>query len=256
MNVNGRMMELMKTIEEITKALSQEFHEFEETRSQSGQELTYIPWHKVENILDLHAPGWSKEIKKVEWFRGRDESGIEDLLMVTVSITIPYKDGGVGNLDVTRENVGFERFKERTRDGIRDIAYGDVFSNAKSMAFRRAAVDFGVGRYLYDRKRKQGQTPPERQQVQQDRSTTPPMAQGQRGYGPPQRPQQPAAVSATDGATEKQLAAIRAIAKTVEVDPEEYCFGEFDLELKDINRQAASWLIDQLKQSAGQALRG
>lgn len=35
------------------------------TRKQGKTELTYIPWHHVNRLLDYFAPGWSGEVTKI-----------------------------------------------------------------------------------------------------------------------------------------------------------------------------------------------
>jgi hypothetical protein len=100
------------------------------SRKQGGTTLSYIAWHNVERYLDFYAAGWSKEIKEVYNIAGH--------VAMTVRITIPCIEG-----DVFREATGCE--------GEDKSGYGDPFSNAESMALRRAAANFGLGRYLYDK---------------------------------------------------------------------------------------------------------
>jgi hypothetical protein len=100
------------------------------TRKHGGKDLTYIAWHNAERYLDLYAAGWCKEIKEVHNIAGK--------VAMTVRITIPCLDG-----TVYREATGYE--EEQTN------SFGDPFSNAESMALRRAAANFGLGRYLYDK---------------------------------------------------------------------------------------------------------
>jgi hypothetical protein len=100
------------------------------TRKQGGKDLTYIAWHNAERYLDLYAAGWCKEIKEVFNIAGK--------VAMTVRISIPTKDGVV-----YREATGCE---DDDKSG-----YGDPFSNSESMALRRAAANFGLGRYLYDK---------------------------------------------------------------------------------------------------------
>lgn len=100
------------------------------TRKQGGNTLTYIPWHVAENYLDHYAAGWKKEIKEVFNIAGK--------VAMTVRITISTVEG-----DIHREATGYE-------DEVTN-SFGDPFSNAESMALRRAAANFGLGRYLYQK---------------------------------------------------------------------------------------------------------
>lgn len=123
------------------------------TRQQGGKTLTYIPWHTANKILDKYAPGWSWEIRSLQFTSER--------LFLTGRLTLPTSDG-----PIFREATGTELLKDnrviKDQDGnpIRDeydrpitepveLAYGDPTSNSESMAFRRAAARFGLGLYLY-----------------------------------------------------------------------------------------------------------
>jgi len=128
------------------------------TRRQGGQTLTYIPWYRVNEILDKYAPGWTWEIRSTVVTRDR--------LFLTGRLTIPTLEG-----NVYREATGTELLKEEKEVWIgekpnrqllkdefdrpvtepRELAYGDPSSNAESMAFRRAAARFGLGLYLYQK---------------------------------------------------------------------------------------------------------
>jgi Rad52/22 family double-strand break repair protein len=116
-----------------------------ESRKQGGAELRYIPWHTVAKLLDYYAPGWEGQVI------GMHTTG--DRIFVTCRITLHAAEG-----TFTREATGTEVLKEeafdkRTGDRCwRELAYGDPSSNAESMAFRRAAAKFGLGRYLYEKK--------------------------------------------------------------------------------------------------------
>lgn len=99
------------------------------SRKQGGTDIHYIAWHHAEQYLDWFAAGWNKEIKEVMNIAGK--------VAMTVRISIPCLEGVV-----VREATGYE---EETKSG-----YGDPFSNAESMALRRCAANFGLGRYLYE----------------------------------------------------------------------------------------------------------
>jgi hypothetical protein len=100
------------------------------TRQQGGANIRYIEWHAAADLLDERAPGWTSEIKEVGSVAGK--------IFVRVAMTIE---------GVTRENIGYEDEKSS--------GYGDPFSNAYAMAFKRAAALFGLGRHLYDKDDKQ-----------------------------------------------------------------------------------------------------
>lgn len=100
------------------------------TRKQGGKDLTYISWYNAEKYLDHYASGWKKEVKEVMNIAGK--------VAITIRLIIPCLEG-----EVWREATGCE---EETTN-----SFGDSFSNAESMAFRRACAQFGLGRYLYDK---------------------------------------------------------------------------------------------------------
>jgi len=62
-------------------------------------------------------------------------------VFLTVRVTITCDDGTV--------------YREATGNESEDLdSYGDPFSNAESMALRRALAKFGLALYLYDRDRR------------------------------------------------------------------------------------------------------
>jgi hypothetical protein len=103
-------------------------------KMRGGQQLDFIPWYHAVKYLDLHAPGWSYEVKNMLW------NGQGRLVMV-VTLAIPALEGVI-SWDAT----GTE---EEPEEGER--MYGDPSSNAESMALRRAAAKFGLGLYLYNK---------------------------------------------------------------------------------------------------------
>lgn len=109
-------------------------HRFISHRKQGGKELAYIAWYDAARLLDHYAPGWSYEITNREWVNG--------VYFVTVRIWMLAKEG-----QFYRESIGNETWAEGEH-----IAYGDVSSNAESMAFRRAAAKWGLGLHLYTEK--------------------------------------------------------------------------------------------------------
>lgn len=106
-------------------------------KMRGGQVLDFIPWYHAVKYLDLHAPGWSYEVRNTIW-------NTEGRLVLTVRLTLPCLEGLV-----YREATGTE---EEPEEGER--MYGDPSSNAESMALRRAAAKFGLGLYLYNKDKK------------------------------------------------------------------------------------------------------
>jgi Rad52/22 family double-strand break repair protein len=134
------------TIATIIEALSRPLPEsMLKNRKQGGANLAYIPWHTVNRILDKYAPGWTWEITNTV--------ATADRFIITGRLTIPAAEG-----NIYREATGTEALKEEYFDKdagakkFREIAYGDVSSNAEGMAFRRCAARFGLGLYLYEKK--------------------------------------------------------------------------------------------------------
>ncbi len=113
------------------------------TKRQGGADLTFIPWYYAVKYLDLHAPGWSYDIR----YEGHvpapeklqsDKKTHRGKVVVRVDLSIPCVEGVV-----TRSALGIEE------DVV--TGYGDPTSNAESMALRRAAAKFGLGLYLYEK---------------------------------------------------------------------------------------------------------
>jgi len=96
------------------------------TLRKGGATIPYIPHYRVRKRLNEVCPDWSGEVKEVLSIGGK--------IAVVYRLTI---DG------VSREAIGYED----DTDGL----YGDPFSNAEAMAFKRAAAWFGLGLYLYDK---------------------------------------------------------------------------------------------------------
>lgn len=96
----------------------------------TGAAIDYIPWYNAVKVLDKFAPGWSGHVVKAEETLKR--------AVVVYRITLPCAEGMV-----SREATGYE--------DIEGVEYGDPFSNAESMAFRRAAAKFGLALHMYER---------------------------------------------------------------------------------------------------------
>ena len=165
-------------------------------REANGEEhwIDYIDWHTAADLLDQHCPDWSHEV--------RDIRVIGDLIAVTAAITIK---------GVTRCGIGVGSATEER--GIK---------GAEHDALKRAAVKFGVARYLY------------RHSERKLKAVTAAFADAQLARG-------------RDGVTEKQLAAIYAIAKAKSLDAQLESLSLFRCEPEQLSRGAASELIDHLR---------
>jgi len=187
--------------ESILAALSQPFPEHLVKRRVGWRDargedhwIDYIDWHTAAALLDQHCPDWSHEI--------RDVCVVGDLVAVTAAITIK---------GITRCGIGVDSAMDE--QGIK---------GAEDDALKRAAVKFGVARYLY--------RPAERKL----KAVTASLAE-------------PANAKARDAATDKQLAAIYAIAKAKSLDAQLESLSRFSCEPEQLSRNAASELIDHLR---------
>jgi hypothetical protein len=121
---------LFRPIKEIIGDLSKEIPaRFIKQRKQGGTTLDYIEWHTAASFLDLFATGWSWEIIQITQL-------VSGQLVVHGRLRIPCAEG-----EAVRDATGIEDPDLKM--------YGDVVSNAVAMAFKRAAVLFGLGRHLY-----------------------------------------------------------------------------------------------------------
>lgn len=116
-------------IEDLSKPLPDRFLK---TKTLKGNQITYIDWHTAVKLLDYFAPGWNYEVRSV--------TQVGTQLVVVARISIEASDG-----EFYREATGIE---DEDKTG-----YGDAASNAEAMALKRAAAKFGLGLYLYDKKK-------------------------------------------------------------------------------------------------------
>ena len=100
------------------------------TKKIQGNQIPYLPWYTVVDILNKYSPGWTWEIVQMHM------SG--DRLFLVGRLTLVTSEG-----TVYQEATGTEE--------LDCSSYGDPSSNAESMAFRRAAARFGLGLYLYEK---------------------------------------------------------------------------------------------------------
>lgn len=177
-------------------------------RNGNAHYVDYVEWHTVADILDQHAPNWSHTVKDIRQIGG--------IFTVTVAITI---DG------VTREGIG---------TGTADSELG--IKKAEHDALKRAAVKFGIARDLYKK---------ESDVIERDGAVPTPTNDGNGGNGG--FPTNPIARSLSDLVTAKQLGMIRAIAREMNVDPDEECNAVMECKTDELSKKAASALIQHLQ---------
>jgi len=178
-------------------------------RNGNAHYVDYVEWHTVADILDQHAPNWSHTVKDIRQIGG--------IFTVTVAITI---DG------VTREGIG---------TGMADSELG--IKKAEHDALKRAAVKFGIARDLYKK---------ESDVIERDGAVPTPTNDGGNG-GNAGFPTNPIARSLSDLVTAKQLGMIRAIAREMNVDPDEECNTVMQCKTDELSKKAASALIQHLQ---------
>ena len=142
----------------------------------------------------------------------KDIRQIGDLMTVTVAITI---DG------VTREGIG---------TGLAQSEMG--IKKAEHDALKRAAVKFGIARELYKK---------ESEAIEREGSTG-------SNDGPDDFPTNPVAKSLGELVTAKQLGMIRAIARELNIDPDEECNSVMNCSTDELTKRAASSLIQHLQE--------
>ncbi len=177
-------------------------------RNGNVQMVDYVEWHTVADILDETAPNWTHTIRAVQQ--------IGDIFAVTVAITI---DG------ITREGLG---------TGTAHSEMG--IKKAEHDALKRAAVKFGIARDLY---KKESDTI--------EREGAVPFENQTGGSGNNEFPNNPIARSLSDLVTAKQLGMIRAIAREMNVDPDEECQTVMNCKTDELSKRAASALIQHLQ---------
>jgi len=140
----------------------------------------------------------------------KDIRQVGDIMTVTVAISI----GGV-----TREGVG---------TGLAQSEMG--IKKAEHDALKRAAVKFGIARDLYRK---------ESDAIEREGAISP--------NGDEDFPSNPIAASLSDQVTAKQLGMIRAIAREINVDPDEECELVMQCKSAELSKKAASALIQHLQ---------
>jgi hypothetical protein len=96
-------------------------------RSLDGRRIHYLRWYDAADLMDERAPSWTYTCQV---------GTAAGAVYVVARVTVPTDEG-----PITREAIGNES------DQV--DSYGDPFSNAESMALRRAFAKLGLGRELY-----------------------------------------------------------------------------------------------------------
>jgi len=174
--------------------------------------VEYIEWHTVADLLDRICPSWSHSVKSI--------SEIGETVAVVASLTIN---------GVTREGVGTGAGSNET--GIK---------KAEHDALKRAAVKFGIARDLYQR---EGESA-----VEADENRT---KQSPKSYASNPAVGDPVSKSMNDLITPKQLGMIRRLARDSHLDAESECQTMYRCKVEDLNKRAASKLIETLMSRAG-----
>jgi len=173
--------------------------------------VEYIEWHTVADLLDRICPSWSHSVKSI--------SHIGETVAVVASLTIS---------GITREGVG---------TGAGDTETG--IKKAEHDALKRAAVKFGIARDLYQR---EGETGTD---MEGKANRLP------KSYASDLAGSDPVAKGRNDLVTPKQLGMIRRLAQESHLDAEAECQTMYRCRVEDLNKQAASRLIETLMNRAG-----
>lgn len=117
---------ILEILEDLKKPVE---NRFIKTKTIKGNRIDYISWYTLTRLLDYYTPGWDWKITTS--FDG-------NRVCVMGELTIKALEG-----DFTRSATGNE-------DSDLD-SYGDPYSNAEAMAFRRACARFGLGLALWEK---------------------------------------------------------------------------------------------------------
>jgi hypothetical protein len=117
---------ILEILEDLKKPVDKRFIK---TKVLKGNQIHYISWYTLTRLLDYHAPGWDWKITTS--FDG-------SRVCVMGELTVKAFEG-----DFTRSATGNE-FSEVEH-------FGDTYSNAEAMAFRRACARFGLGLALWEK---------------------------------------------------------------------------------------------------------
>jgi hypothetical protein len=129
--------------ENLIEALAEPFAPSDhKTKKQGGQEITFVDVHRYKERLNatVGPHGWSSTLR-LEPIGGK--------LIATVALTV---------LGVTKENVGDEVEVPEVNERGNEKIIGGPATNSYAQAFKRAASDFGLGAYLYDKAKRDAAT--------------------------------------------------------------------------------------------------
>lgn len=129
--------------EDLIAALNEPFApDTHKTKRQGGSEITFVDVHQYKERLNatVGPHGWSCTLR-LEPIGGK--------LIATVALTV---------LGVTKENVGDEVEVPEVNERGNEKIIGGPATNSYAQAFKRAASDFGLGAYLYDKEKRDAAT--------------------------------------------------------------------------------------------------
>ncbi|KAF3331917.1 hypothetical protein FCM35_KLT03323 [Carex littledalei] len=96
----------------------------------NGLSLSYVPWHTLNRLLNLHVPEWSGEVRSIVYSPEGNK------------VSVVYR--------VTLHGTDSEIYREATgTSSVDDTSFGDPVQKAEAMAFRRACARLGLGLQLY-----------------------------------------------------------------------------------------------------------
>jgi hypothetical protein len=181
------------------------------TKEQGGAVIPFLNITDAHDLLDARVgPGnWAVKIL--------DGHQVGDQYVIHVRAIIYASDGTFEQDSTGFEEVGLDKF-------------GDTSSNAYAMAVKRAFEIHGLSRDLW-----RGEAKPGRERGDNERPAA-------------VKPKNPLARGVSDLATPKQIGMARTLAaeKGFE-DLEAICYEAYGLKTDEISKQAASWLIDHVK---------
>lgn len=166
-----------------------------------------------------------------EMEKGKDKF----ITMLKVSYRFYAVDGSFVECTVVGEGID-------NGDKSSSKAMSAAYKKALEQVFAIPTVDINDS----DAQRPQAQTKPN--YPQQNQSQSQKQNQQQRQHSKPGTPEfNPVATSLDDQATPRQLGAIQAGARALNVDAEDECHDLFGIPLKDLSRKGASWMIDHFR---------
>lgn len=204
-----------------------------DSKKKQGRPIPIISWQNTVRLLETYAPGFETEVLDIDNFA--------EFIVLTVRLTIHASDGSW-----SRQATGSYNLAGSPREGTAN--YGDPFSNAEAMAFKRAAAKFGVGIGLADDIYPSIFREDEDAEPDHRPRNTRPAAENQNASRQSQAPNRPASQSG-EPATEKQVAAMYAIAKKKGFNIlEMVAFGNPDAEkFEDLTKAEAGKVLDEMQ---------